>query len=699
MLIKMLPGTIIRKLLDDVEFSSFSQLRFISYKGIGSFHHEDILAALERIQKLGERIGIVAKDGKHFFLVRSPEGVRIVNAENKDDGRLIHDLAFWDPEKNVRLEAHNYVVKQCWPSLPSASYWLKILIDRPLSETEFFRLISDIRETPGSFKSTLKNSWRSGDEIDITALFPSSFTYYNALIGSPSEEMSAEAWIDSILIPKLEQYIDLSLFDGLKCALALNIDLKLSPVKLVSDIPVFELLAALDALVETRSPLTLLGIIEIASFHLDSDAKFLELASEALERLLGKKSEESGIIYAWVMMPSIVKTGLRRVSIDEKLWHYPPYWRRLAAFAHANVLIESLEMDSKDTVDDFTGWLDNLITPKEVSATLLDMRKEPLWRVWDMTSFSFKAMIIGRLMVLKDSLEEGGLKFPNGHLVDSAIEALEGEGNLLSTWRPSPLLDGKRMNSMGSSKKIDSDSVTKFFTEVINEIEREPTGVAWKKLVVACRLQCFDKKLLDNLTKSVGNLTLENEIEKREKFFGTLESAAEIAAVQSCEALAEAVTAALVREAGRFSGAFEAKLGYYIILMSSGSITDDTIWREWIAKKMADYAFSVPKGEACQQLLTNLDDLSTLIPLKDRCFGACQKVCIIRNLLMKVDLLGLAAHSSSPARNNVRYQCSISDALHQPRSCSCLIPLLTHLSCVLMYSLFLRPFCWLACRM
>ncbi|PXX15052.1 hypothetical protein C8R27_11243 [Nitrosomonas ureae] len=622
----MLPETIIRKLLDDEEFSSFSQLGFISYKGIGSFHHRDIVMALERGRILGERVSIVAKDGKHFFLVRSPEGIRIVNAENEDDGRLIHDLAFLDPEKDIRLEALNFVINQCWPSLPSVSYWLQILAERPLNKTEFFRLISDVRETPGHFKSTMKNSWRNGGEIDITALFPSSFIYYEALIGFPSEGMSAEAWIDSILIPKLEQYIDQSLSDGLKCALALNIDLKLSSVKLVSDIRASELLAALGSLVKTRSPLTLLGIIEIALSHLDSDAKFLKLASEALERLLGKKSEESGIIYAWEMMPSLIKTGLSRVSVDEKLWHYPPYWRRLAAFAHANVLIDTLEMDSRQAVDDFTDWLDSLITPKEVSATLLDMRKESMWKGWNMTSFNFKAIVVERLMLMKNTLEESRLEFPNSHLVDSAIEDLGGKESLLLSSRSSPLQDRRSIESMQNDENINSDSVAEFFSGIIDELNYEPTGVEWKKLVVACRVQCFDSNLFDNLIKGVGNLTLENE--EKERFFNTLESAAEIATVQRCKALADAVTHALVKAAGKFSTALDAKIGYYIILMSSGAIIDDSDWTEWIGKKMSEYAFSVPKGEACQQLLANLDDLSSLMKLKERCLGRARKLAV-----------------------------------------------------------------------
>ncbi|SOD19477.1 hypothetical protein SAMN06297164_2475 [Nitrosomonas ureae] len=325
-------------------------------------------------------------------------------------------------------------------------------------------------------------------------------------------------------------------------------------------------------------------------------------------------------------MPSIVKTGLSRMSVDEKFWHYPPYWRRLAAFAHANILIETLEMDSKEAVDDFTGWLDNLITPKEVSATLLDMRKEPMWRFWDMTSLNLKDMIVGRLMLIKNWRVKSGLMFTNSHLVDSAIEDLDGEGSLLSIRRFSPLQDKRRIESMDSIEKIDSDLVTEFFSDIIDELGREPTGVVWKKLVVACRVQCFDSNLFDNLIKSVGNLTLEKE--EKERFFNTLESAAEIAAVQRCKALADAVTHALVKAAGKFSTALDAKIGYYIILMSSGAIIDDSDWTEWIGKKMSEYAFSVPKGEACQQLLANLDDLSSLMKLKERCLGRARKLAV-----------------------------------------------------------------------
>lgn len=626
MLIKVLPETIIRKLQEDEQFSPFLQPRFISYKRIGSFHYEDILTALETIQKLGDQVGIVSTDEKNFFLIRSPEGIRIVNAESKDDGQLVHDLAFLYPEKDVRLEALNNVIKHCLTLLPSASYWQKVLADRPLSETEFFRLISDISETPELFKSTLKNHWCSGYEINITELFPSSLSYYVALVGSPDEGMSADAWIDSILLPRLSQHIDQSLLDGLKCALALNIDLKLSAVKLVGDIPASELLAALNMLMETRSPLVLLGIIEIALFHSVSDSRFLKLAFEALERLLGNNPDEYGIIYAWKIMPSLIRAGLRRMSIDEKFWHYPPYWRRLAAFAHTNVLIETLEMNSMKAADDFTEWLDKqLMTPKEVSAALLDMRKEPIWKGWGMTFFNLKMMVAGRLILLRNAAEKNGIIIPNSHSVDALVEDLGGEESLLLTSRFGPLQDRESIESLHNNENINSDSVIKFFSDIIDELEREPTGIAWKKLVVACRIQCFDKKFLDNLIKSVGDFILGYEVKERKKFFDALESVAEIATVQRCKALAEAVTDALIKAAGAFSTALETKNGYYIILMSSGAITDDSDWTEWIGKKMSDYAFSLPKGEPCQQLLADLDDLSTLIPLQKRCLGRARK--------------------------------------------------------------------------
>jgi len=583
------------------------------------------LKSLVRAKESGERVELIARNGKQYLLERSLDGVRITPTDGAGSELTVKEFSFFDPDREVRLGALKHAMEQCWPSLPSIGQWQSILDERPLNDTELAELISSINETPGHFLSAMESKWRSGGEMDAASFFPASLAYYEALVGPPPEGLGADVWINSVLVPHLKQRLDQSLIVGLKLALALNIDPRLCPAGLVSStIPDDELIVVLRELAATRSPLALLGILEIAISRMGGNERFREFASDVLECLVGDKSRENRNAQVWQLMPSLINAGLRRLSIEEGLWCMPPYWRRLAAFAHAHTLVEILEAESED-FDQFIGWMGGIERPEELSAILLDFKKEPMWRVSDMTPRSLKVLVVRRLIALKDTLTTSGLELPNSHLVDLAFEFIKNEGGLLDIDMPGLLHDGMKMSDMEVCDRSDSEPETSFISKAVSALEVEPMGKEWYALAWSCRHLCFDDAVLDSLTKLPSRLTLGDATKDREQFFGVLEKAAEIAATQPCEALSDAVADAIAREAARFNGARDAEVGYVILIMASGAITDDTRWKEWIGKRMGDYAFSLPKGEACSQLLFSLDSLQTLMPIKDRCFGRARK--------------------------------------------------------------------------
>lgn len=620
-----MPRALVWRLRNDDEFVSFSELPLIRFGELGSFGHDVVLKSLARAKETGEQAELIARNGKHYLLERSPDGVRITSVDSTGSGRIVKEFSFLDPDREIRLGALKHAMDQCWPSLPSISQWQSILDERPLSETELAKLISSINETPGHFLTAMKSKWRSCVEMDAASFFPTSLAYYEALVGPPQEGLGADVWINSVLIPHLKQRLDQSLLVGLKLALALNIDPRLCPAGLVSSaIPDDELIVVLRELAATRSPLALLGILEIAISRMAGNEQFREFASDVLERLVGDKSREIRNAQAWQLLPVIIKVGLKRMSIEEGLWCRPLYWRRLAAFAHAHFLTEILEAESEN-FDQFIGWMDGLERYGEFSAILLDFKNEPMWRVLDMTPRSLKALVVRRLIALKDTLMTSGLELQNGHLVDLAFESIKNEGGLLDINILGLLHDGTRVSNMDGCDRSKSDTETSFISEAVSALELEPLGTAWNGLAWACRHLCFDDALLESLTKLPTRLTLGDATVDRERFFDVLEKAAEIAATQPCEALADAVAETIAREASKFAGARDAEVGYMIIIMSSGAFTDNTRWKEWVGKRMTDYAFSLPKGEACSQLLLSLDSLQTLMPIKDRCFGRARK--------------------------------------------------------------------------
>lgn len=429
--------------------------------------------SLTRAKETGERVELIARSGKQYLLERSLDGVRITPIDSAGSGLMVKEFSFLDPDLETRLGALKHAMEQCWPSLPSISQWQSILEERPLSEIELAKLISSINETPGHFLTAMESKWSSGAEMDAASFFPTSLAYYEALVGPPPEGLGADAWINNVLIPHLKQRLDQSLTVGLKLALALNVDPGLCPAGLVSStIPDDELIVVLRELAVTRSPLALLGIFEIVITRM-GDERFREFASDILERLVGDKSREIRNAQAWQLMPAIIKAGLRRLSIEEGLWCLPPYWRRLAAIAHAHILVEILEAESED-FDQFIGWMDGLERPEEFAAILLDIKKEPLWRVLDMTPRSLKVLVVRRLMALKDTLTTNGLELQNSHLVDLAFESIKDDGGLLDIDMPGLLHDGMRMSSMDGCGSSNSEPETSFISEAVSALEVEP---------------------------------------------------------------------------------------------------------------------------------------------------------------------------------------------------------------------------------
>lgn len=617
-----MPPTVVRALLDNREFAAFAELSALSYGNIGSFRHRDIVHALERARGADGKADLTTQRGRRFVLSRLPEGRGAVLTEDDAEDRVIPEFGFLDPEQSNRLKALVVVEGKCWPGLPSASMWRSLLMDRPLDETELARLISDIRDVPSQFIAVSEEKWMSGAQMGPEEFFPTSLTYYSALACPPPQAKTMDEWIAATLMPDLKRGIERSVSDGLRRALTLNIDSRLSPATLVIDVPNEELLLALGDLVQTVSPFALLGVLEIALTRIGKDGRFVGLVSDALDRLFGTQSRTNGIEASWRVLPALVKAGLGKFGTDENLWGHPLFWRRLAAHAHANVLVEFLDAEGSN-VDRFVDWLNGLGAESEVAAHILDMRDEPLWRAWDLSPRQIRASVIARLMSLKGPIDQLGL----GTIVDSAIDALKSEYGQFDAERPGPLVvAGTRMADLPDRQGTSTDLVSQCFLQARADLEVDPMGPAWKALSITCRLLRFDGELLERLANVVGRITIVDSDDGANGFLETLWLAADIGATQPYEPVARNVADVLIGSAGRFSGEVAVATGLRVLVFASGAFRERDRGMEWLADQICGYAFAIPRGLPCRRLLFELEALQTLLPIRDRYFGKARKV-------------------------------------------------------------------------
>lgn len=623
-MVKEMPETVVKALLDDQEFVAFADHPVLSYGEIGSFRHQDIISALDKASLSGGKADLLSRDGHRFVLTRLPNGNGATLAENDAEDRLVWEFGLLDPERDSRLLALATVERKCWPCLSSAEMWRSVLIERPLSEIELAHLASDIRETPSQFLSGLKRKWMSGGQVGAEEVFPTTSAYYSALVGSPSDAGNMDEWIADFLVRDLKRGVERSVVDGLRQALALNIDSRLSPAKLVGNVSDEALLDALGKLVQTVSPYALLGILEIALARVVQERKYAVLASDALDRLFGEQSKTNGVEAAWKLLPALIRVGMGSFVSGWERWAHMPYWRRLAAHAHANVLVELFNVQGTDA-DRFVDWLEGIVVEGEVATNLLDWMQEPMWRAWDISSRQMRASMIARLMLLKGNIVEMGL----GPTLDAAVEVMKKDLGQLDAERPGPIVGiGMRMKDLAESGATDDAEVSEFFMKTVTELELNPLGESWKILSVACRLLRFDEGLRAKLAAVVGRAVKVDGDEESRQFLETLLLAADISATQPDEAIARNVAETLVGAAGRYISEVDVVTGLRVLIVAAGAIRARTRGMEWLADRISEFAFNIPRGLPCRRLLFELEALQKLIPIRDRYFGRAMKIAV-----------------------------------------------------------------------
>jgi hypothetical protein len=621
-MVKEMPGTVVRALLDDQEFVEFVGHPVLGYGDLGSFRHQDIVSALKEASLSNGQANLLSRNGSRFVLERLSDGKGATLSGGGVEGRLISEFGLLDPQPENRLAALAAAEGTCWPSLSSAEKWRCVLMGRPLGEIEFAHLISDVREAPSQFLAALEVKWTSGAQLDAAEFFPTSIAYHSALAGPPPEAGTMDEWIADTLMPDLRRGVERSVVDGLRRALALNVDLRLSPVKLVEDVSDEELLHALGGLATMVSPFALLGVLEIALARSGGDGEFAVLASDALDRLFGEKSKTNRVDASWRMLPALVRACMGRFASAPELCGRPPYWRRLAAHAHANVLIELLDAQDPN-VDRFVDWMASIVVEGEVAAHLLDLMEEPLWRAWDISPRQMRASVVARLISAKAALGEIGL----GAMVDSAADAMKKEAGQLDAERPGPMVSsGARMSDAARIGATDDVDVSEVFSAAADELELNPLGEAWKGFSVACRLLQFDEGLRAKLAAVVGRMAKSEGDVGTRRFLEALLMAAEIGATQPDEAIAQKVAETLVGAAGSLHAEVDVATGFRVLVVAAGAIRGRDGGMEWLAERVSEFAFNIPRGLPCRRLLFELDNIQPLLPIKDRRLGRARKI-------------------------------------------------------------------------
>jgi hypothetical protein len=580
---------------------------------LGEFHFADIRAGLSK-GKFGTAQEVPRRRGGGVItLVRFETGL---HSARLSDGLeiVLPELALLDPAVSVRLSALSELAKRSKPCLPNYNCWRVLLTERPLTDGEFGRIINELQHFAEHELARISEAVSRGN-FGVPDLIPADRTYYESLIGPVATTAPVDEYVTSELIPHLEKVFNADAAWGLRCIQAAFISAKLDVATIISSATNDDLTSALQASGPGATPFAKLATFQIAQSRMASDARFCDLANDALSSLLGQAALDGETFDHDELFPALIRLTLNTISQSEQFWLAPPYWRRLAAFAHASILLETLDFNGWDKAR-LVAWCDAQQSMDTAATGILDLLREPVWRGDLQTAADLNLAAL--LRAVKWSPEGENYLLGLSPTQAQQIQTLSPKFRL-TFGLPGPLCGGQRRQGSATVQTIGEELLLGFSDEGPQAVPLN-SQQAWNALTYSSRIFAFSRELLVKVRGIASDIRLEGSNISDEQY-AVLSCAAEVAALQPDEELAGILATCVLNAAEHIAQPFDAAKCAAILVMAYGAMANWPGSLAWAADRLVALAYRIPRGACSEEMAAWIETMQRLIPLKERRWG------------------------------------------------------------------------------
>ena len=608
-----LPDVVVERLLQREDIITLAEMGSAQVGANGEFHFADIRAALSKAefgtaQEVPQRPG-----GGEITLMRFETGLH--SASFLDGPKVVlPELALLDPAASVRLSALSELANRSKPCLPNYNHWLSLIEERPLSDSDFGSFINEFQHVAERELARISNAVASGS-FGVSDLIPGDRSYYESLVGPVAATDPVDEYVARDLIPRLERVFNADPAWGLRCIQGTCISSKLNVATVTRSATNDDVISALQASGPGTTPFAKLATFQIAQSRMASDARFGDLANAALSSLLKHAALDGGSFEHNELFPAFIRLTLNTISQSDQFCLAPPYWRRLAAFAHASIVLETLDLSGWDKAE-LVAWCSAQHSMVTAAVGILDLIREPVWRGDLQTAADLNLAALIRAVKWSPDSENYllGLSSTQAEQIQVLFPKLR-----LAFGLPDPLCDGQRRQGSATVQTIGEELLLGFTSE-------RPQGTplnsqqTWNALTYSSRIFAFNSELLVKVRGIASDIRLEGSDISDEQY-AVLSCAAELAAIQADQELAEILATCVLNAADHIAQPFDAAKCAAILVMASGAIANWPGSLSWAADRLVALAYRIPRGACSEELADWIGTMQKLIPLKDRRWG------------------------------------------------------------------------------
>lgn len=603
-----LPSSIADRLLKHRDFVELIDVGSASVPNIGQFKFADVRSALSSAP-IGTFVEVPGMGGMGIAVARAADALfRVRDGSGKEV--YLPELSLLDPSVDIRMEGIKCLSNRTLPNWPRASIWKDAVLNSPLSDRDFGLVLDELQQVGVAVINRIGQRLESAN-FSVIDIIPTSAIYYESILGKIPESMAASQYIADMLSPHLASIGQKSPFWALRYVQAVCISDVVDPGIIMAHVSNDDLMGAIQSSGIGRTPSALLATYKLALSRVSTDERFAAISQSSLNCLIertcaiGETSDYDELLIALVCLTMSVIGQANELALA------PTFWRRLAAFAHATILLETFQV-SDDYAKELTELLANCLTPESDAVQILDCLAEPRWctdalhprKLW-------ASALLGAIQSTPENRRSEVLSPTQRERAEPYFFLVRGV--------PDPL-NGARLGQTGLTlESLSEDCLGGIQTEnSAGETCVEPQ--IWPILAHYAKVYRFE----DGLLLKVRELTRIFTPRAQDKFSEAcviFELCCRVASRQGDIELAEIVASRILELCGELTAPADVHRATLIVLLAAGADKDQIASFEWAADRLLALAYRLPRGISCAALAEIITVFQRLIPLKNRRWG------------------------------------------------------------------------------
>jgi hypothetical protein len=303
------------------------------------------------------------------------------------------------PDVSVRVEkfqaeAHRYNIK-----LGSAEELLDALRNRMWTGKEASSYSRMVEDTPiGQLKKV--SSLLKRGVFHVSDIVPSTINYYENLVGPCSNAASLLEFAVGPSATHIDELIQWRSEERLPLLFLLAGHPGLAPCVDLSDVSNEEFANALICTLQWGDTYSKLGALAVA-LQTYSRWKDIEQSVRFLTEAVVDGNIVNEAVAGYALTSTLFVLVYGELSRTKVLSTHPPFWRRLAAMAHASLIERAINRE-RMTLNGIKGWAYDQMAPAFLMQCYCDLRLEPRWLPDYIEPQQLRNDSIGRLAGLVD---------------------------------------------------------------------------------------------------------------------------------------------------------------------------------------------------------------------------------------------------------------------------------------------------------